>query len=148
MLVYSPEGVIVEQTANINVGGRILHHNKLCTATNSWNTLVRFAVSGNSQNVFLSIKAESANDRSTITNTGNAWHKFSWKGVYCNSSGTMVDAYTSFYREAGSSGGSFDWNVASNYVDLQIYLWSDVVLVNLPMYVVCSDWSKVTVTYY
>lgn len=148
MKIYSQDGLAIEASGNSNVGGRQLHHNKLCSTLNSWNPLIRFTVSGNTQNVFLSIKAEYSNDRSTIMNNGGSWNKYAWRGVYCNSSGTMVDAYGAWCGESGGGGGSFDWSITSNYIQLQTYLWGDAALVNLPVYVVCSDWSKVTVTYY
>lgn len=147
-LIYNPEGLIIESSGNANRGVKYLNLSKTVSTANSWNSLVRFTVTGNTQHVFLSINSRYANDRSTIGNNNGAWHKYLWLGVYCTSAGVMNLPYAQWTGEYGGGGASFDFTVASNYVELMTYVTTEAAVVNLPIQVVCSDWSKVTVTYY
>lgn len=147
-LIYNPEGLYIESSGNTNKGQKLLNVSKLCNTFNAWNPLLRFTVSGNTQNVHFSIYARYGNDRSTLGNNNQSYHKYSWVGATCSSAGVMTQVYTQWIGEYGVGGGSFDWSVSGNYIQLQTYLWSEPALVNMPVHVVCSDWSKVTVTYY
>jgi hypothetical protein len=147
--IYSNEGLILEQSDSSNYGIRFMSHYKRVTALNQTSTLVRFAVSGNSQNVFLSLYMKFNSDRQSVNNNFGSYGFWRWAGCYCNSSGTMFRQYESAYNGEWGGGGPFpEFAVSSNYVDATVYLWSEAQDCVLPLQVCCSDWSKVTVTYY
>lgn len=148
-LVYNPEGINIEKSGSSNVGVRFITHYKRVTALNQTSNLVRFTVSGNSQNVFLSLYMKFGSDRQSIGNNNGAYGFWRWAGCYCNSSGTMTKAYESSWNGEWGGGAVFpDFTVASNYVTATVYLWNNVTDCLMPIQAYCSDWSKVTVTYY
>jgi hypothetical protein len=148
-LVYNPEGVMIEKSANPNVGLRYLSHYKRVTALNQNTTLIRFTVSGNSQNVFLGLHMRFSSDRQAVGNNNGSYGHWRFAAFSCNSSGVMTLNYEGFWNSEWGGGGAFpEMVVASNYVDARVYIWNEVQDCFMPMQAYCSDWSKVTITYY